>query len=64
MQNERIPILTLNETPVSLRQKELILDRIVELEAEADNARVRRDFKALASFRFLAILSRDQLASI
>ena len=63
MQDERNPIPTLNETPMS-RQKELILDRIVELEGEADNARVRRDFKALASFRFLAILSRDQLASI
>jgi hypothetical protein len=49
---------------MSPRNRQLILDRIAELEVEADNARLRRDFKALASFRFLAVLTRELLVSI
>ncbi|MGC1360463.1 MAG: hypothetical protein WA419_05155 [Silvibacterium sp.] len=41
---------------MSPRNKQLIVDRIAELELEADNARIRHDFKALASFRFLAVI--------
>jgi hypothetical protein len=43
---------------MSPRKKELIHDRIAQLELEADNARIRRDFKTMASFRFLAVLTR------
>ena len=49
---------------MSPRNKQVILDRIAELELEADNGRRRRDFKALASFRFLAMLTRGLLVSI
>jgi hypothetical protein len=49
---------------MSHRNKELILDHIAQLELKADNARLRRDFNALASFRFLAVLARELLVSL
>ena len=49
---------------MSPRNKQLIVDLIAELELEANNARIRHDFKALASFRFLTVLARERLASI
>jgi hypothetical protein len=49
---------------MSPRNKELILDRIAQLELKAENARMRCDFKALASFRFLAVLARELLVSL
>jgi hypothetical protein len=49
---------------MSPRNKELILDHIAQLELKADDARIRRDFSALASFRFLAVLARELLVSL
>jgi hypothetical protein len=42
----------------------LPFDGIAQLELEADNARIRRDFKTMASFRFLAILARELLVRL
>jgi hypothetical protein len=49
---------------MSPRNKELILDHIAQLELKADNARLRRDFNALSSFRFLAVIARELLVSL
>ena len=49
---------------MSPRNKELILDRIAQLELKADSARLHRDFNALASFRFLAVIARELLVSL